>query len=135
MMEQLTEAFDFKLAGQSKLRSFRVYLLKATPKSGYQPPNMDCQVLPGMQGELWIDQKTFQWVKVTAQVIHPVSIEGFLAQVEPGTRFELEKTPVGDNIWLPSHFAMKSHAKVLFLVNHSSSEDDTYFDYAKSGSD
>ena len=131
MMEQLTEAFDFRLVGQGKLRKFNVYMLKATPKPGYHPPNMDCQVLPGMRGELWIDQKTFQWVKVTAQVIHPVSIEGFLAQVEPGTRFELEKAPVGNGIWLPSHFAMRSHAKVLFLINHSSSEDNTYFDYVK----
>ncbi len=130
MMKQLTEAFDFKLVGEGKLRNFNVYQLKATPKPGYQPPDMDSQVLPGMQGELWIDQKTFQWVKVMAEVIHPVSIEGFLAQVEPGTRFELEKAPVGNGIWLPSHFAMRSRAKVLFLVNHSSSEDDTYFDYA-----
>ncbi len=92
---------------------------------------MDCQVLPGMQGKLWIDQKTFQWVKVTAQVIHPVSIEGFLAQVEPGTRFELKKAPVANGVWLPSHFALKSQAKVLFLINRSSAENETYSDYTK----
>lgn len=131
MMEQLTKAFNFALVGESKLRGFDVYVLKATPRPGYEPPNMDCQVLPGMQGQLWIDQKTFQWVKVTAQVIHPVSIEGFLAQVEPGTRFELEKAPVANGVWLPSHFAMKSHAKVLFLVNRTSAENETYSDYTK----
>ena len=129
MYEQLTEAFDFKLVGQGKLRKFNVYLLKATPKPGYRPPNMECQALPGMQGQLWVDQKTFQWVKVTAQVIRPVSIEGFLAQVEPGTRFELEKAPVGNGVWLPSHFKMKSHSKVFFLVNHYSSQNQTFFDY------
>ncbi len=134
MMEQLTEAFNFTLVGENKFRNFSVYVLKATPRPGYKPPNMDCQVLPGMQGQLWIDQKTFQWVKVTAQVIHPVSIEGFLAQVEPGTRFELEKAPVENGIWLPSHFAMQSHAKVLFMVNRSSSANETYSDYTKAGS-
>ena len=130
MYEQLTEAFDFKLVGQGKLRKFDVYVLKATPKPGYRPPNMECQALPGMQGQLWVDQKTFQWVKVTAQVIRPVSIEGFLAQVEPGTRFELQKAPVDNGIWLPSRFTMKSHSKVFFLVNHYSSADQTFFDYA-----
>jgi len=30
-----------------------------------------------MEGKLWIDEKTFQWVKVEATVIRPVSIEGF----------------------------------------------------------
>ncbi len=133
MIEQLTKAFDFKMLGSGTLRGFNVYNLRATPRAGYQPPNMDCQVLPGMQGELWIDQKTFQWVKVTAQVIRPVSIEGFLAQVEPGTRFELDKAPVeGGDIWQPSHFSMNSHSKVLFLVNRSSSADQTFSDYVRS---
>ena len=84
-----------------------------------------------MVGQLWIDQKTFQWVKVVAEVVHPVSIGGFLARVDPGTRFELDKAPVGNGIWLPSHFSMKSDAKVLHMFSHDSQEDVTYFDYKK----
>ncbi|MGC2659727.1 MAG: hypothetical protein WA324_17345 [Bryobacteraceae bacterium] len=131
MMQQLAVAFTFKLTGEHKLNGFDVYVLRATPKPGYQPPNMETQVLPGMNGELWIDEKSFDWVKVTAKVIKPVSIEGFLAEVEPGTRFELEKRPVGDGIWMPSHFAMNSHAKVLFLFNHDSQQNQTFFDYQR----
>lgn len=132
MMQQLTEAFNFAFIGQRKMRGFRVYMLKATPRPGYKPPNMETQVLPGMEGQLWIDQKTFQWVKVTAQVIHPVSIEGFLAKVEPGTQFELEKSPVGDGrVWQITHFSMRSNAKVLLLFHHASQENDTYFNYQR----
>ncbi len=131
MMQQLTKAFQFTYAGQKKLRGFNVYTLKATPRPGYNPPNMETQVLPGMQGMLWIDQKTFQWVKVTARVIHPVSIEGFLARVEPGTQFELENAPVIGGTWQPKHFAMKSRAKVLDIFQHASQQDSTYFDYQK----
>jgi hypothetical protein len=133
MMEQLTKAFDFKLVGTHKLGGFSVWQLKATPRHGYNPPNMHAQVLTGMQGQLWIDQKTFQWVKVTAQVIHPVSIEGILARVEPGTRFELEMAPVGGGIWQTTHFSMKSEAKVMVLFNHNSQEDSTYSDYQRIG--
>ena len=129
MMQQLTKAFNFASLGESRLNGFDVYILRATPRPGYKPPNLDCQALPGMQGELWIDKKTFQWVKVTAEVIHPVTIGGFLAKVEPGTRFELEKAPVGNGIWLPSHFAMSSKAKVLYLVNRSSRDEETYSNY------
>jgi hypothetical protein len=132
MMGELTKAFDFKLIGQRKIKTFVVYVLKATPRPGYKPPNIETQVLPGMQGELWIDTKTYQWVKVTAQVTRTVSIVGFLAQVEPGTQFELEKMPVDDGIWMPSHFAMKSKAKVLYLFNRASQEDDTFWNYRKS---
>ena len=122
MMEQLTKALDFKLAGEQKLGAQDVYVLKATPHPGYEPPNNEAKVLTGMEGKLWIDKQTFQWLKVEATVIRPVSIGGFLAEVEPGTHFELEKMPVAGNIWLPKHFAMKSQAKIFFPVFNSLSD-------------
>ena len=131
LMEQLTKALDFKLVGEQKLGPYEVYVLKATPRPGYEPPNIESKVLTGMEGKLWIDEKTFQWVKVEATVVRPVSIEGFLAEVEPGTHFELEKAPVTDSIWLPKHFAMKSQAKVLFLFTRKSQADETYSGYHK----
>ncbi len=134
LMQQMTEAFDFKLLGERRLDSRVVYALKAIPRQGYKPPNMDSQVLTGMQGQLWIDKQTFQWVKVTAHVFSPVSIEGFLAQVEPGTYFILEKMPVADGIWLPKHYVMKSRSKILFFIGHDTQADETYFDYRRSES-
>ena len=131
MMEQLTKALDFKLVGEQRLGAQDVYVLKATPRPGYNPPNAQAKVLTGMEGKLWIDKQTFQWVKVEATVMRPVSIGGFLAEVEPGTHFELEKAPVTDSIWLPKHFAMKSQAKVLFFFTRKSQADETYSDYHK----
>jgi hypothetical protein len=131
MMQQLTKAFSFKLIGEEKMGSFDVYALRAEPKPDYKPPTMEAEVLTGMKGQLWIDKATYQWVKVTAEVVRPVSIAGFLARVQPGTQFELEKMPVESGIWLPKHFAMKSHAKVLMLVNRSSHEDQTFSDYQR----
>ncbi|MGC2549886.1 MAG: hypothetical protein WA437_06455, partial [Candidatus Sulfotelmatobacter sp.] len=133
LMEQMVKAFSFKVVGDTKLDGHEVYVLKATPRRDYRPPNMETEALTGMEGKLWIDRASFQWVKVEAQVMHPVSIAGFLAQVEPGTHFELEKQPVAPGIWLPRHFAMKAHAKILFMIPHRDQEDDTYFDCHKAG--
>lgn len=130
-MEQMVKAFDFKKIGESRLDGHNVYILQATPRPGYKPPNMAAQALTGMQGTLWIDKDTFQWVKVEAKVTHPVTIEGFLAEVEPGTYFELEKAPVAPGVWLPKHFSMRSHAKVLYLIPHQDEEDDHFFNYHK----
>jgi hypothetical protein len=132
MMSQLTVAFDFTFDGEDTLRGHSVYVLKAIPKPGYVPPNRDCEVLPGMRGRLWIDKASFQWVQVEAEVIQPVSIGGFLATVNPGTRFELDKEPVGDgSVWFPSHFKMQANAKVLYLFSKNSSEEDTFWDYQR----
>lgn len=134
MLTQLTQGFNFSLQGEQELDERKVYVLKATPRPGYRPPNRECQVLPGMEGMLWIDQATFQWVKVEAHVMRPVQIEGFVAKVEPGTKFALEKMPVEGDIWLPKRYTMTADARVLFLLPHHSQEDDSYFNYQKRGS-
>jgi hypothetical protein len=130
-LQQLAKAFNFTLVGQQEMEGYNVYVLKAVPRPDYRPPNLEAQVLKGMQGTLWIDQKTDQWVRVEARVMRPVWIEGFIAKVKPGTEFELDKMPVEDDIWLPKHFVMKGRAKILFFFNHNSSGDETYYDYRK----
>lgn len=129
LMGEMVKAFDFKLQNETKLDGHDVYVLQAKPRPGYQPPNMETKALTGMQGTLWIDKNTFQWVKVEAEVTHPVSIEGLLARVEPGTHFELEKTPVAPGVWLPKHFSMRSRAKVLLLYNREGGEEENYFNF------
>lgn len=135
MLEQMTKAFDFRLVGTRHLSGYVVYELKATPRAGYKPPDRDSEVLPGMEGTLWIDQKTFQWVKVEAHVIRPVSIEGFLAEVEPGTNFEVEKRPVSGDIWQTSHYSMKANAKVMLVFHHRGEENDSYYNYRPAAND
>ena len=132
LMQEMTKAFDFKVVEESRLGNHQVYVLEATPRQGYNPPDNKAKVLTGMRGKLWIDKQTFQWVKVEAHVIQPVSIAGFLARVEPGTRFELEKMPVAAGIWLPSHFAMKAKAKELLVFTHHEHEEETYYGYHRS---
>lgn len=129
MLAEMAKAFDYKMEGEQEMNDHKVYVLKATPRKGYRPPNRDCQVLTGAEGTLWIDQQTFQWVKIEAHVTRPVSIEGFLAKVEPGTRFELEKSQVEGDIWLPKHYVMAASARVFYMVPHHSQEDDTFYDY------
>jgi hypothetical protein len=128
-MEELTKAFSFTLIGEARIDGRGVYVLDALPRKGYKPLNRDAAVLTGMNGKLWIDQRTFQWVKVQAHVVHPVSIGGFAARVVPGTEFKLEKMPVTAEVWQPKHFSMKAHAKILFLFSHRQQEDDTFFNY------
>jgi len=131
MIEQLTKAFNFKLEATRELDGHHVYELTATPRPGYQPPNKETKALTGMEGKLWIDQKSSQWVRVQAEVVRPVSIEGFLARVERGTRFQLNQAPIEPDVWFPTYFSMKSRAKIFFLIPHNDEEEDRYFDYRK----
>ncbi len=131
LLQQLARAFNFSMTGEGKLGAYDVYVLQATPRPGYQPPNMDAQVLTGMKGSLWIDKQSGQWVKVEADVIRPVTIGGFIARVEPDTEFELEKMPVQNGLWFPRHFSMHSHSKILFLFAHHTQADEIYSNYTE----
>jgi hypothetical protein len=131
MMSQIAVAFDFTLQGHETVAGHDTYVLRATPRDGYKPPNAHAEALTGMQGELWVDAKTYNWVKVAAEVVHSVSIEGFLARVEPGTSFELEEMPVGDGVWLPQHFREQSKSKILGVLSHGTHDDETYSQYRK----
>lgn len=129
LIVELGRAFSFTMAGTDKVGNHDVYVLNAEPRKGYTPPNTDARVLTGMRGKLWVERNSFQWVKVEVEVFHPVSIGGFIARVEPGTHMELELEPVADGIWLPSHIAVRTHSKVMFVFNRQTDEDEKYFDY------
>lgn len=129
LLNEMAKAFEFTLTGEETLGGHDVYVLKARPRAGYRAPNSRAKVLTGMEGTLWIEKTTFQWVRVEAEVIHAVSIEGFLARVLPGTRFALEQAPVAGDLWLPTHFTMRARARILFLFSKSDDQDETYSGY------
>jgi hypothetical protein len=64
---------------------------------------------------------------------NPYVCHGFIARIQPGTRFVLEQMPVAGGLWLPQHYSMQARAKVLFLFSYNSQEESTYFGYHKRG--
>jgi hypothetical protein len=128
LMQQMTQAFRFRTAGEQVIDGVACYVLDAEPNPAYQPAVEKARVLLGMKGRLWIEKEHYHWVKVEAEVIHPVEIGLFVAKVRPGTRFELEQAPLGD-VWLPKHFSAHVNASVFGLYGIRSSEEELYSDY------
>jgi len=131
IIEEMPHAFQYTLSATRQAGSRKVYVLSATPRPGYQPQTTEAEVLAGMQGEFWIDTKTFQLVRGSAEVLRPVSIDGFLASVQPGTEFEVEQQPLDSGVWLPTHLLIHSRSSIVFVFHHHTIEDRTYFDYRK----
>jgi hypothetical protein len=130
LLVEMTHAFTYKLAGNETLNGHDCYRVAAEPKPGYVPKSRETKVLTGMRGTMWIDTKTYQWVKVTASVFRPVTFGLFIARVQPGTEFTLEQAPVAASVWLPTHFTTRVNAKVL-LWSKQSSDDERYSDYRR----
>ncbi len=98
---ELTEAFDFQLAGEEVLDGRSVYLIEATPRHGYTPRSRTAKVLPRLKGRLWVDKQDHQLVKAEAEVIETIYMGLFLVRVAKGSRAVLEQARVDDRVWLP----------------------------------
>ena len=131
MLTEMISAFDYTLVGEATVDGRKVWVLKASPKPGYVPHNREGKMLQRMRGTLWVDQATYQWVKVQADVVQPVSMYGFIAKVKPGTRFELEQAPVSGAVWMPKQFSVVVKAKALGIRNENSRDEDTYSSYKR----
>lgn len=128
LLREMVNAFDFTLTGESQVENHRVYELRATPRQGYQPPNREAKMLTGMQGTLWIDEASYRWARVEAEVTRPVWFGWFLAKVYPGTRFLLDQAPVAGDVWMPTHFRVNVKSIVL-LFHKDITHDETFRDY------
>jgi hypothetical protein len=130
VLDELARAFTFSPAARRDIGGREAYVLSARARPGYRPPNRDTQALNGMNATFWIDPTTYQWIRVTALVTRPVSVVAFpVLRVEPGTTFEVEKAPVGPNLWLTSHLQIRSTSRILLFVSHHTFYDERDFDY------
>jgi hypothetical protein len=131
LMQQMVAAFHFRMAGEEKIDGHDCYVLDATPNSDYRPPVTKARVLTGMKGRLWIEKKSYHWVRVHAQVVKPVEFALFIAKVRPGTEFELNQTPVDGAIWLPSRFSQSVNASVLGVYEMRTRHEEYYSNYER----
>ena len=129
ILEQMPKAFTYSVQGTQKTAGYTAYVLHAAPRPGYDPPSTDAEVLTGMQGQFWIDTRSYQLIRAVVRVVTPVTIDGFLATVQPGTEFEVEQKPVAPNVWLPTHFQIRSRSRVIYFFHHHDDEDRTFSDY------
>jgi hypothetical protein len=129
MLQEMVDAFEFTMAGETQIDGHQCWIMNAEPKPGFEPGDHEGHVLKGMKGQLWIDKASYQWVKVHAEVVRPVSFFGFLAKVGPGTAFDLQQEPIADGVWLPKAFNVRVRASALGFVNENSEQSETYLDY------
>lgn len=135
MLSQIVKAFEFSFIGIEPLRGHTAYVLCAKARPGYDPPDKRARVLTGMRGRLWIEDRGYHWAKVEAEVIKPIAFYGFLGNVKPGTRFDLDQIPVGPDVWQPSHFRMTVDARILGIFRYGLAEEETYTDYRPADAD
>lgn len=130
-MQEVAEAFDFRVIGQERVDGRDTWILDATPRKGYVPRSRDAKILPHVRGKLWIDQRTYHWVKLEAEVIDTVSWGLFLVRLDRGARIWFDQTLVNDEVWLPKHVYISASARLGIFKKLRVEQDTTFKNFRK----
>jgi hypothetical protein len=130
-LEEVPDAFDFKITGEENLATGPAWVVDATPHPGYVPKSRYAHFFPKMHGTLWIDKKDLQWVKADAVAADTVTFGLFLARLAKGSHIILEQTRLPDGAWVPQSLSARAEARTFLVFNHNIDENITYSNYRK----
>jgi hypothetical protein len=130
-VREVTDAYNFHLAGVELLDGRDTWVIDAEPRPGFEPHRKEAKILPKFRFRVWIDKADTEWVKLDADCIDTVSFGWFLARIHKGSHIEIDQTQVNEEVWLPKHVSLKLDARVALLANVNVTEEVTYRDYRK----
>ena len=128
-LQDILEAFDFRLVGEETIGGRPAYVLHATPHPGYRAHGKYAKMFSRVEGRLWVDKQDFGWIKVDGQVTQSFSLGLILARVERGSHIIMEQTSVGDGVWVPKRIEIRATARILLLKSLDIQRTLTYTDY------
>ena len=129
LLQDVLEAFDFRLVGEETVGGRPAYVLHATPHPGYHAHGKYAKIFSRVEAKLWVDKQDFGWIKVDGHVTESFSMELILARVERGSHITMEQTRVGAAVWVPKRIEIRATARILFLKSLDIQRTLTYTDY------
>lgn len=130
-LQDITNAYDFRLLGEEKVDGADSYVIQATPRPDFQPTQPQADILKKIKGKLWIEKKDYNWVKVEAEATDTISFGLFLFRIHPGSHFVLERTLVNNEVWLLKRLDINGGARIALLKNENVEQEDVVSNFKK----
>ena len=128
---EISDAFNFRLAGSELLDGCDTWVLEGEPRLGFEPKERNAKMLSKFKGRVWIDKADAEWMKLDITAIDTISVGLVLARVHKGTHLIIEMTRVNDEVWLPSRVQLHFDARVALFKSYDDDVEQTYRDYKK----
>jgi hypothetical protein len=134
-LHDIVNAYDFRTVGEEAVDGREVWVIEATPNKNFRPTQPHASLLSKITGKAWIDKQDYGWVKVEGEAIDTIPLALFIARIHRGTRFDLERVRLNNEIWLKHRFYVETKARVLLLTNRSVELEVTFFNYKRFSTD
>ena len=134
-IREIPEAFTFRLVETSAVSNQPAWVIEAQPKPGYRAIHSQAKNLAKVRAKIWIEQATYHWVRLDAEVLDTISAGFGLLRVAPGGTLHFEQTRVNDEIWLPSSIRVRFEARLALVKKLRGEFEAGYSNYQKFRSD
>lgn len=106
-----------QLAGH-KTGDTSLVVLDFKPDPKWSAPDMEAEMLTGLEGRVWIDPQTRRLVHLEATVFRAVNVGlGVVAHVYPGGTITLDQVSADADRWMVSHTAQQFTVRALMVKN------------------
>ncbi|MEO8048914.1 MAG: hypothetical protein ABI833_00745 [Acidobacteriota bacterium] len=130
-IREIPDAFTFRLLRTDTVSNQAAWVIEAQPKPGYRAVHSQAKDFAKVRATIWIEQATYHWVKVDADVLNTISVGFGLLRIAPGSSLHFEQTRVNDEIWLPSSMLVRFKARLALLKVLRGEYDIRYSNYLK----
>jgi hypothetical protein len=130
-LRDVVNAYDFRIVGEESVDGRDAWVIEATPRKDFHPTQPHADILPKIQGRVWIDKQDYNWVKAEAEAIDTISFGLFIARVHKGSRFSFEQVRLNNEVWLLRRFYLNASARVLVFKNEALEQEDTFSNYKR----
>ena len=134
-IREIPYAFTFRLGETSTVSNQPAWVIEAQPKPGYRAVHSQAKNFAKVRAKIWIEQATYHWVRLDAEVLDTISASFGLLRIAPGGTLHFEQTRVNDEIWLPSSILVRFEARLALVKKLRGEFDARYNNYQKFQSD
>jgi hypothetical protein len=131
-VEELFRLYDIRIVGREAIEGREAILVTFAPRPGIETATRAGKVLKKFSGRAWIDEADRQIVRVEAELTDDLSFGfGILAKVKKGSRAEMQRRKVNDEVWLPAEARFVGHARLFLVKGLNIDTHSEYSDYKK----
>jgi hypothetical protein len=135
VLRALPGAFLYQYAGGEDSPSGKLAKFTFKPNPGFNPPDLETQVLAAMTGAIWIDIAHERITRLEGHLERDVDFGwGILGRLYKGGSITIEQADVGSGQWRMVRFQMQMSGRVFFRTRvFDTTEEETQFTAVPAG--
>lgn len=110
---EILEAYQATLEGEETVNGRLCWRLRGDQRPGFKGKGRRADQLEKLRGRLWVDQSTYEWVKMDLDSTDTISFGFFLFRLQKGAKVGIQQTLVNNEVWLPRAVDVRADARVL----------------------